>query len=110
VYRGTRIRLTVARTVQWVTVFSKSGSDGFQSDPFTVPDRWRIRYRLSPAAGILPALARFTWTGESDGFGDSFFAHNAGASTRVMAGAGTYRLTVEPFAGTNWSVEVDAYK
>src|SRR5262249_33320230 len=43
VYTGTRVRLTVSRTLRWVKVLSQSGTDGYVSDPFTVPDRWRIR-------------------------------------------------------------------
>ena len=63
VYRGSRIRLAVARTYRWVNLFRWSGTDRFQSDPFTVPARWRIRYRLAAAAS-LPALAQFALVAE----------------------------------------------
>ena len=63
VYRGSRIRVTVARTYRWVNLFRWSGTDHFQSDPFTVPARWRIRYRLAGAAS-LPAIAQLFWLPE----------------------------------------------
>ena len=47
VYQGAQIRLTVARTLHWVKLFAASGSDDYESDVFTVPGRWRIRYRLT---------------------------------------------------------------
>src|SRR5262249_51898107 len=46
VYSGARVRLSVARTLRWVKVFADAGSHAYQSNSFTVPDRWRIRYRL----------------------------------------------------------------
>src|SRR5262249_54031843 len=61
VYTGARVQLKVARTLRWVKVFADTGSDAYQSDSFTVPDRWRIRYRLTPASDFYPALAQFSW-------------------------------------------------
>jgi hypothetical protein len=110
VYQGTRVRLTVSRTQRWVTVLSQSGGDGYESEPFTVPNRWRIRYRLA-AGDFGPALARFSWARDGDVFGTGgFLASTAGdvATYTATDGAGTYRLAVSPYAGTSWYVEVDA--
>lgn len=112
VYQGAQVRLTVSRTLHWVKVFGTSGTDAFESDPFTVPDRWRIRYRLDADAFGL-ALARFTWTPEGDLFGGGTFTANAAGTLRtygVPDGAGTFRISVNPYAGTGWYVEVDALR
>jgi beta-lactam-binding protein with PASTA domain len=112
VYQGAQVRLTVSRTLHWVKVFSTSGTGAFESDAFTVPDRWRIRYRLAADAFGL-ALARFAWTPEGDLFGGGTFTANAAGTLRtygVPDGAGTYRLSVRPYAGTDWYVEVDALR
>jgi hypothetical protein len=112
VYQGAQIRLTVARTLRWVKVLSASGTDGYESDPFTAPERWRIRYRLVPNDFGL-ALAQFGWGRGGDGSGGgSFLANGAGALRTYVVpdGAGTYRLAVRSFAGTHWYVEVDALK
>jgi beta-lactam-binding protein with PASTA domain len=113
VYSGTEVRLTVARTVRWVRVFTATGSDAYVSDPFTVPGRWRIRYRLTPGRDLYPALAQFSWARSDRPFGDGgFFANNpAGLQVYdVQDGAGTYRLGIRPYADTAWYVEVDAFK
>ena len=110
VYRGTRVRLTVARGLRWVTVLAQSGADAYESDPFTVPARWRIRYRLA-AGDFGPPLAQLSWSRDGGVFADgSFIADTAGtARTYAVAdSAGTYRLAVSPSAGTAWYVEVDA--
>jgi len=110
VYSGTTVRLTVSRTVRWVRVLARSGSDSFESDPFTVPARWRIRYRLASGA-FGPALAQLSWAREGDLFGGNGFVADSPDGMRTYAvsdGAGTYRLAVSPFAGTGWYVEVDA--
>ena len=111
VYRGSRIRVTVARTYRWVNLFRWSGRDRFQSDAFTVPARWRIRYHLAGAAS-LPGLAQFFWLPDGEPFGgNGFVASETGAhSYLVPDGAGTYRLAVQPLAGTSWSVAVDAFE
>jgi len=111
VYSGTRIRLTVTRTHRWVNLFRWSGTDGFRSDPFTVPARWRIRYRLA-AETSLPALAQFSWRPDDEPFaGNGFVATDTGARSYVVPdGAGTYSLAVNPLAGTTWSVELDAFE
>jgi eukaryotic-like serine/threonine-protein kinase len=112
VYRGSRIRLTVARMYHWVNLFRWSGMDRFQSDLFTVPARWRIRYQLAATAS-LPALAQFFWSPNGDLFaGHGFVAGETGNTDSyvVRDGAGTYQLTVDPLSGTNWSVEVDAFE
>ena len=112
VYRGSRIRLAVARTYHWMTLFRWSGTDRFQSGPFTVPARWRIRYRLAAAASF-PALAQFLWLPEGGGpfAGHGFVASGTGSRSYVVPdGAGTYRLAVNPLAATSWSVEVDAFE
>ena len=111
VYQGAQIRLTVARTLRWVKVFAVSGSDEFESDPFTVPERWRIRYRLS-ANDFGFAFARFGWAAEGDSFNGSFLGSAPGVLRTYVVpdGAGTYRIAVRPYAGTRWYVEVDALK
>jgi hypothetical protein len=111
VYQGARIRLTIARTLHWVKLFSSSGSDNFDSDVFTVPGRWRIRYRLSPNAFGF-AIAQFGWSGTDEIGGSSFVANKPG-SLRTFApsdGAGSYRISVRPYAGAGWYVEVDVLK
>jgi hypothetical protein len=112
VYRGTRVRLTATRTLRWVKVFAGSGSDGYESDPFNVPERWRIRYRLSAASFFFPALAEFSWARGDHPFRDGGFVANAAGlgMYEVRDGAGTYRLGVNPYAGTSWYVEVDAFE
>jgi serine/threonine-protein kinase len=109
VYRGTRVRLAVSRTLRWVQVLTQTGADPHESDPFTVPEHWRIRYRLTPGE-FGPALAQFSWSRDGNPFGDGgFFANTAGMRTYTVSdGAGTFRLAVSPYAGTAWYVEVDA--
>jgi serine/threonine-protein kinase len=111
VYQGAEIRLTVARTLRWVKVFSASGSEAYESESFTVPNRWRIRYRLgADAFGF--ALARITWARDGD-FGTGSFTADASAAVRtygVPDGSGTFRLAVNPYAGSSWYVEVDAFR
>jgi serine/threonine-protein kinase len=109
VYQGARIRLTIARTLHWVKLFARSGSDSFDSDVFNVPARWRIRYRLSANLfGV--AVAQFGWSGPDEIGGSSFLASSPGSLRTFVPtdGAGSYRLTVRPFAGASWYVEVDA--
>jgi eukaryotic-like serine/threonine-protein kinase len=109
VYQGARVRLTIARTLHWVKLFARSGSDSFDSDVFTVPARWRIRYRLSANVfGV--AVAQFGWSGTDEIGGSSFLASTAGSLRTFVPtdGAGSYRLSVRPYAGASWYVEVDA--
>jgi eukaryotic-like serine/threonine-protein kinase len=112
VYQRAQIRLTVARTLRWTRVFAASGTDAFESDTFTVPDRWRIRYRLvSNEFGL--ALARFSWTRDGDWLGTGSFVANVADALRTYGvgdGAGSYRIAVNPYAGTRWYVEVDALR
>jgi beta-lactam-binding protein with PASTA domain len=109
VYQNARIRLTVARTLRWVKVFDVSGTDDYESDLFTVPDRWRIRYRVAPNEFGL-SLAQFGWTGTDDFSGHTVLAKSPGALRTYVSsdGAGSYRLVVRSYAGTPWYVEVDA--
>ena len=111
VYRGTRVWLGVARKVRWTKVFSASGSDAYESVPFTVGGKWRIRYRLAPADGS-DASTDFAWTRDGDLFSDgSFVADTPGAlqAHDVSDGAGSYRLSVRPYSSdASWYVEVDA--
>ncbi len=109
VYKGTRVRLAVSRTLRWVKVLAQTGADPYQSDPFTVSEHWRIRYRLTPGE-FGPALAQFSWSRDGNPFGNGgFFANTAGMSTYTVSdGAGTFRLAVSPYVGTAWYVEVDA--
>jgi hypothetical protein len=112
VYQGTEIRLTVARLPHWVKLISAAGSGPYESEPFTVPTRWQIRYRVTGGEfGI--AVAQFTWAPVGSLFGgNGFVAHRPGGVHTYAAadGAGSYRLVVNPFAGTGWYVEVDALK
>ena len=113
VYSGARIRLTVARTHRWVRVFADTGSDAYQSDPFSVPDRWRIRYRLTAGKPFFPALAQFSWARDGQPWGNGgFFANGSDglAVYSVQDGAGVYRLGISPYAGTAWYFEVDAFR
>jgi hypothetical protein len=110
VYKGTRVRLVVARSLRWVKVLAQSGTDPYESDAFTVPEHWRIRYRLG-AGDFGPALAQFTWSRDGSVFGNSGFIADTAGSERIYTvsdGAGTFRLAVNPYAGTTWYVEVDA--
>jgi eukaryotic-like serine/threonine-protein kinase len=109
VYQGAQIRLTVARTLRWVKLFGVSGSDDYESEVFTVPDRWRIRYRVA-ANDFGLALARFAWVGTDEFSHHSFLANSAGALRTYVSsdGAGSYRLEIGSYAGTRWYVEVDA--
>jgi eukaryotic-like serine/threonine-protein kinase len=111
VYQGAQIRLTIARTLRWVKLFAVSGSDDYESEVFTVPERWRIRYRLT-ANDFGLALAQLGWSGV-DGFGGhSFFANKPGALLTYVSsdGSGDYRLAVRGLGGTRWYVEVDALR
>lgn len=109
VYQGAQIRLTITRTLRWVKLFSASDSSDYVSDPFTVPEHWRIRYRLTGNDYGL-AFAQFSWAGVDEFGGHSFLANRAGSLGTYVSndGSGSYRLTVRPFAGTQWYVEVDA--
>jgi beta-lactam-binding protein with PASTA domain/predicted Ser/Thr protein kinase len=111
VYEGTRVWLGAARRVRWTKVFSASGSDAYESIPFTVHGRWRVRYRLDGGEDS-DAFAEVAWTRDGGLFSDgSFVADTSGAMQMhdVSDGDGTYRLTVRPYAsGTSWYVEVDA--
>jgi hypothetical protein len=92
-----------------VKLLARSGSDSFDSDVFNVPARWRIRYRLSANLfGV--AVAQFGWSGPDEIGGSSFLATSPGSLRTFVPtdGAGSYRLTVRPFAGASWYVEVDA--
>jgi serine/threonine-protein kinase len=111
VYQGAQIRLTIARTLHWVKLFSSSGSNSFDSNPFSASGRWRIRYRLSPNAFGL-ALAQFGWSGTDRNSGSSFVATKAGSLQTYVpsVGAGSYTVGVRPFAGAGWYVEVDVLK
>lgn len=112
VYSGTRVRLTVARTLNWERVLVQTGVGRYQSDPFSVPTHWRIRYRL--ADGLLgAAVAQIGWAPDgSSAAGSAFLATGADElRTRAVSdGAGTYRLVVNPYARTGWYVEVDALR
>jgi beta-lactam-binding protein with PASTA domain len=113
VYSGAQIRLTVARTHRWVKVFADNGSDAYQSDPFSVPDRWRIRYRLTAGKPFFPALAQFSWARAGEPWGNGGFFANGSDGLAVYSvedGAGVYRLGISPYAGTAWYVEVDAFR
>jgi eukaryotic-like serine/threonine-protein kinase len=111
VYQGAKIRLTITRTLRWVKLFAVSGSEEYESDVFTVPERWRIRYRLTDNDFGL-ALAQLSWVGVDQFGGQSFLANRSGSLRTYVSddGAGSYRLTVRPVAGTRWYVQVEALK
>ena len=108
VLQGTRVELTVARTLHWVKVLASSGSGGYLSRAFTVPKRWRIRYRLN-AGDLGFALAQIGWSPEGALFGTAgFTAHDSNRlDTHVVTTPGTYRLSLSPYLGTTWYLEVD---
>jgi len=108
VYQGAQIRLTVTRSLRWVKLVATSGSDDYESDVFTVPEHWRIRFRLTGNSFGL-ALAQFSWTGVDEFGSHGFFANQAGSLRTYVSddGAGSYRLALRPYAGTHWYVEVD---
>jgi beta-lactam-binding protein with PASTA domain len=109
VYQGARIRLAVARGQHWVKLFAASGTEQYESAPFTVPARWRIRYRLTPN-DLGFALARLDWFANGDDFSSGGFlaAKPDSLFSYVPSdGAGQYRLTINPYAGTRWFVQVE---
>jgi len=112
VYQGTRVQLTVVRTLRWVRVLQETGTGSYVSDPFTVPAHWRIRYSVT--SGWLGAgVAQISWAPDMAlGGGQDFLATATnGLETRTVSdGAGTYRLAVQPYAGAHWYVEVDALR
>jgi serine/threonine-protein kinase len=113
VYRNTRVRLTVARTLRWVRVLASSGTDSYQSERFSVPARWRIRYKVAAGSGLFPALAQVTWSRDGDPFARDGFLARGTDSLRtydISDGAGDYRLSIVTDLGINWYVEVDALK
>jgi serine/threonine protein kinase len=109
VYQGAQIRLTVTRGLHWVKLFAASGSDDYESDVFTVPEHWRIRYRLTGNSFGF-AVAQLSWTGVDEFGSHGFLANQAGSlRTYVSAdGAGSYRLALRHYVGTHWYLEVDA--
>jgi hypothetical protein len=112
VYRGTRVWLAVARTQRWKTILTNSGSGDYESEPFVVPGRWRIRYRLDGGNFFGDASTEFAWARDGDPFDADGFVSDATGGMQVhavAAGAGTFRLSVRPDSlGTSWYVEVDA--
>ena len=76
---------------------------------FTVPEHWRIRYRLTGNSFGL-AVAQLSWTGVDEFGSHGFFAHQSDSfRTYVSAdGAGSYRLALRQYAGAHWHIEVDA--
>jgi beta-lactam-binding protein with PASTA domain len=112
VYQGAQIRLTIARGPRWVRLFAASGTDQYQSDTFSVPARWRIRYRLT-ANDLGLTFARVNWFADGDFFSSGgFLAAKPDSLFSYLPsdGAGRYRLTLSPAAGTRWYVEVDALR
>jgi serine/threonine-protein kinase len=108
VYQRAQIRLTVSRTLHWVTLFSRSGTDDYSSDVFTTSSRWRIRYRLTPNPFGL-AVAKIGWSGPDEIGGSSFLATNTRSLQTFVPneGAGSYQVAIRPYAGAGWYVEVD---
>lgn len=109
VLQGTPVELTVARTLHWVKILASSGSSGYLSRAFSAPKRWRIRYRLGPG-DLGFALAQIGWSPDGALFGTAgFTAHDSNRlDTRIVTTPGTYRLSISPYLGTTWHVEIDA--
>jgi hypothetical protein len=98
--------------MRWERIFAQSGLGAYESEPFSVPERWRIRYRLAPG-GFGVGLARIVWWSDEEPHGGDTFLATAGDGVQthaVSTGAGTFRLAVNPYGGGDWSVEVDALR
>ena len=112
VYQGTHVQLTVTRTLRWERVLRETGTGSYTSAPFTVPADWRIRYKLAPG-WLGGGAAEIGWAPDAtlEG-GDDFVATaTSGIETHAVSdGAGTYRLAIQPYAGTGWYLEVDALR
>ena len=108
---GSTVTLVVARPLEWVEVYSESGSGDFDGEDFQidVPEgRWRIVYSISPRYLIFGSgSATFAWEGTGAG---EVALDEAGSADAVepLSGAGTYRLRVRPQGSVNWSVRVEA--
>jgi serine/threonine-protein kinase len=112
VYSGTRVRLTVSRGHRWTPVLLQSGNGSFESNPFAAAGRWRIVFRLRSGGEWRQPVAQVSWAKDGSWFSSgAFVAHGTGVSTVPVNGAaGTYRLTVNPFPGTSWQVEIDTFR
>jgi beta-lactam-binding protein with PASTA domain len=112
VYEGRRVWLAVTRVRHWTRVFADSGTGAYESAPFDVSRKWRIRYRLD-GNDFWGVTTEFAWSREGGFFRDgSFVADTPGAlQTHVVPdGAGTFRLSVRPYLpDTSWYVEVDSF-
>jgi beta-lactam-binding protein with PASTA domain len=64
VYQGAQVRLTVARTLRWVKLFSASGSDDYESDVFTVPTAGgsATAWPQTTSGSRSPGSAGWAWT------------------------------------------------
>ena len=111
VYEGRRVWLAVTRVRHWTKVFADSGAGAYESAPFDVSRKWRIRYGLD-GNDFWGVTTEVSWARDGGLFGDgSFIADTPGTlQTHVVPdGAGTYRLSVRPyFPDTSWYVEVDS--
>jgi beta-lactam-binding protein with PASTA domain/predicted Ser/Thr protein kinase len=111
VYEGRRVWLAVTRVLRWRKVFADSGTGSYESPPFDVSRKWRIRYRLD-GDDFWGVTTEFAWARDGDFFRDGSFVGQTTGSVQshdVSEGAGTYRLSVRPyFRDTSWYVEVDS--
>ncbi len=111
VYEGRRVWLAVTRVLRWRKVFADSGTGAYESAPFAVSRRWRIRYRLD-GDDFWGVTTEFAWARDGDFFRDGSFVGATPGSLQVhdvSEGAGTYRLIVRPYLrDTSWYVEVDS--
>ena len=106
---GSTVTLTVARTPEWETAWSESGSGTYDSAPFrvTVPEGdWRIVVELRPRYLIFGSgSATFSWEGTGSG---QIRRPTVGSETVApLSGAGTYTAHVHPRGSVSWAVRVE---
>ena len=111
VYEGRRVWLAVTRVRHWRKIFADSGTGAYESAPFDVSRKWRIRYRLD-GNDFWGVTTEFAWARDGDLFRDGSFVGDTPGALQIhdaSDGAGTYRLSVRPyFHDTSWYVEVDS--
>jgi hypothetical protein len=105
--QGRTVTIKVSSEPKWVTIFSDSGSDSYQSPPFRVHKTWRIKYRCDAADSSFGVVSiEFSWTS----FGNSFTCNTSGElhTYYPSSPAGTYQMSVTPYSsGSTWYFQID---